>query len=226
MATQKVDTLLTDTCSVYKLYFFINKGIISSENIIIPNLGILEFHPVVFKEFEDDMEAYHLFKNLSPKPKRKCYPSFFDDLGEQVFPKIEKFIKANITKLTTSSSSDPDFLIQKKIYDDYRVSIQEEWRAQNRFQGSQKAVSEPSDEDYLIVYDALKNKVEVVTNDEILLEVSNHFLNQQLNKAAYMAEHVIKAVYDSNNSLRKDIEECAQNLGYLQEKFQLGLVLK
>lgn len=224
MATQQVSTLITDTCSAYKLFFFISEKIIPEFNIIIPNLGKIEFHPIVLTEFDNDLAAYHLFKNLNLKPKWKGYPNFFDTLGHELLPKIESFIKGNLTKLATTSPNDKKFIIQRKIYDDYRIQLQNQWQKENKYQASQKSISEPTDEDYLLLYDALKNKIELVTNDEILLAVANHFLGVQVNKMAYMAEHVIHAVYSHNTHLKVAIEDCVKNLNYLNEKFQLNLV--
>ncbi len=223
MGSEKIEILLTDTCSVYKLYFFISKEIIPADNIIIPGMGLLEFHPIVLEEFESDVATFHLEKNLTPRPKKRGYPSFFDDVGEVTFPKIERFIKDNLTSLSLANLRDDGFKAKRIVFDDYRKQLQKEWREENIFQGSNKSTSAPSPEDYLLLYDAIKNSVDLVTNDEILLEIAKHFLSVK-SKHVHMAEHILKGVFKNDPRLKSKIEECIANLGGLGEKFEPSIV--
>ena len=222
MASPVTSALLTDTCSVYKLYFFKGK-IFPVQDISVPGLGPLEFHNIVKEEFDSDIEAYHLFKNISPKPSIKPYPDFLDVLGEQEFEKISKFIDDNLTQRPLSNKENSKFRMQRKIYDDYRILLQKSWRESGKFQNSAKATSRPSEEDYLLLHDAIENKANLVTNDEILLEVSRHFM-EITNQNPYMAEEIIKEYYLADNTLKDVIVEITQTMEYCSEQFRTSIV--
>ena len=101
------DVLITDTCSVYKLYFFSLNGVILSSEIHIPNLGTLKFHKVVIKEFYDDLETYKRAKKYSLQ--NLPYPSFFDSIQCEGLEKLKKFIQDNLLKNSEMDLEGEDF---------------------------------------------------------------------------------------------------------------------
>lgn len=221
---QIVETiLLVDTCSVYKLYFF-KEGIIPSKEIDVPTLGRLAFHPIVKKEFQDDIESFYLYQNITPKPQKKFYPSFLDMIGPSKFSELEKFINENLATFQTTRKADPHFKLQKKVYDAYRIQLQDEWKNSNKFQNSVKAKSHPSDEDYSLLYDALKNKVSLVTNDEILKDIASHFFENN-SLSSYTSEEVIGKYHANNPALKSKIVDVAKTLEYASEIFRLSIAL-
>ena len=190
----------------------------------MPGLGKLEFHPIVKAEFDDDIDAFHFYKNINPKPSKKPFPDFLEIFGEQEFSKIEKFIDDNLSSKSLTPKNDPMFKKVKKVYNDYREKLQQEWRESGKFQGSKKAKSKPTDEDYLLLYDSILCGFNLVTNDEILLEVSKYFF-EEMKQNPYMAEDVIKAYYRRDTSLEPKIIEISKTMDYCSEPFRLSIAL-
>jgi hypothetical protein len=211
--------ILADTNVVYKLYFFVSTGVVPSRNIIIKNLGIVEFHPIVKVEVEAQTVAWRLSASYGIKGYGD-WPAFFDLIGDKEVKKIEEFVENNIsTRDVNVDTGSKAFLLKKKIYEKERMAIQKAMQEQGRV--GRKVISVPSDNDYSVLYSAEIKKFKIVTNDEILLKVAEEFLDAD---QTLKAEDVLKVIYNNDIALESKIKETIETLDSLGEVITISRI--
>ena len=67
--------ILGDTNVAYKLFFFMDKGVLGSIDIFVDSLGKLKFHPIVKEEVETHIEASRVLREYDYKNSH--IPEFF-----------------------------------------------------------------------------------------------------------------------------------------------------
>lgn len=203
--------ILADTNAVYKLFFFVEKGLVSSKDISIQDFGKIEFHPIVKLEVEAHATAWRLSSKYGITSAD--YPAFFGMVGEQTIVKIENFVDNNFSRLINPvDTTSQRYISKRRIYESERKHIQNEWASQGVL--GRKVRSRPSDNDYSILFSADCFKHKILTNDEILLAVATEFLDAG---CIFKTEDVLNAIYKANPSCRSDMQEVINTLSALGE---------
>lgn len=73
--------MLADTNTAYTLYFFVDKGVIPSKDVIVNGGYRVVFHPIVLEEIATHEEAYALCTNYGMTQGN--FPNFFKDIQSQ-----------------------------------------------------------------------------------------------------------------------------------------------
>ena len=192
--------LLADTNVAYTLFFFLGNGIIPSKNIII-NDKPFKFHPIVLEEIETHLEAKNLFQTYSIG-NREDYPEFLNKLSKEEIEKLNSFVEENTSnEVLYVESSSQRFFRKKRIYEAERLKIQAAWKSQGKIKGN-KLTSKPSDSDYAVLLTAEAHNCFIVTNDEILLAVSEEFLEQD---KSLKVEDIVNMLFKNDPSIEETI---------------------
>ncbi len=205
--------LLADTNAVYKLYFFFKKGLLPPNNIFIPNIGSLEFHPIVL----DEVAGHINFRNLI-LTKEYDYlideiPKFFSHLLDDDFPNLLMFTKNNLCKsLEIVDLNSEQFQKKRKIYEVERVRLQKMWIANN--EKGKRVHSRPGSNDYSLLFSAEKHGYKIVTHDGILSAIAFEILNDEM---TMKVEDIIKQILLNEPSQKEKIEAILANLDFVGE---------
>lgn len=214
MSSTKIDTVLTDTNALYKLYFFKRKNIIPSTNIIVPNLGRVEFHPIVLQELKEHIKFYQQHVSDEEMFKSFQFPQFLKCLSDAEITDLLDFTSKNLCRsISTVDTRGRPFKSKRIIYERERVRLQTLWKEQG--EKGRKITSKPSDRDYSILVSAETHKCKILTHDEILSAVSTEFLGDG---SLFRVEDVINQFYKQNNNLKTGIDSVLIDLSFLGEK--------
>ena len=220
MTTIPSPIILADTNAVYKLFFFVEKGLVASSNINIQGFGKIEFHPIVKDEVEAHTTAWRLSSQYGIKSAD--YPAFLETVGEGTVKKIELFVKNNISNtINPVDTTSQKYINKKRIYEDERKDIQKEWVSQGV--SGKKVRSKPSINDYSVLFSADCYKHKILTNDEILLAVATEFLDAGF---IFKTEDALNAIYKANPACKPDLEEVIRTLSSLNEAINQSRVFQ
>lgn len=206
--------VVADTNAAYKLFFFADKNIIPSQKININGQGEVIFHPIVKTELDSHLVAYATLKELGYKPSNMNIPAFIKNAPDQYFlDRLDKFITDNLcSELKTFDLNDSKFSKHHQVYENLRKKIQKVLHKSD-YKGNAKT-SQPSIEDYNVLYAADIHDYKIVTNDGILKKVAEAYLDDD---KVLIAEDLIRAVYKNDQSKQNDIDRAIDNATILGE---------
>ncbi len=210
--------VIGDTNVAYILFFFTGKAVILAREISLASGCILKFHPVVQREIQAHMEAWHVCNQLEIEG---TFPSFFNDIKAEGMADLDKFVTQNMAEIPAVDTNSKAFFNKRKVYEAERIRLQQAWRQAGTI--GRKVKSQPSNADYSILFSAETRGDLIATNDEILLAVAQEFLSED---CTLKAEDIVNDFFRKDSSTKKAIEDVAAVLSYLGLPFNLARALK
>lgn len=214
--------VLTDTNALYKLFFFRRKNVIPAVSIAIPNIGNVEFHPIVIQELKEHIKFYKQHENDDEILKTQYFPQFLKNLSAKDITDLEEFAHKNMCRsIATVNTKSGLFTNKRSSYEKIRVRLQAEWKAQGVV--AKKVRSIPTHRDYSILFSAQHHKMKILTHDEILGAVAIEILDDG---CLFKVEDVIYQVLQSNAALKPQVVSALDDLNFLGEKISRNKILR